>query len=571
MLKYCKVAGFPVFKAFFTFQTRILGSKKMTENEKPLSTTPGDQGPPLTPEKVQRQLRRILASPEFHATRRQREFLHFVVTETIAGRAQEIKAFTVATRVFGRKEDFDQSLDPIVSIQANGLRRALERYYLVAGKQDPLRIDIPRGTYVPTFRAQTGTKSDRTALASKIPDVSYDGSWPSVLIRPFQNLTGDPEKDFLRIGLATELATELSCYQDIRVSVDNGEGDEKASSDRLPRFTLDGNIRKDREGIKVVVQLFDTTTNTHLWGEVHRSGLEPGQLIVLEEQVARSVAAKTAGERGIISRTLSVESRGKPPSQLKTYEAILRYYEYDLTLAPDSFLRALEALEHAARIEPDCGQVWTMLGRLYANIYSLDIPGFEKPLEKAIEYAEKGTRMNRDDQRARAVLGLVRMFSNEIPAAREEIDKALALSPNSLFMLDGIGYIMTLVGEWEKGPALIREVIRLNPFYNTVVHYALWEDCLRREDYEGAYLETMGLRRPAVFWYPLVKAATLGHLGRDQEGKQFVETLLKLRPDFPTRGRILIGHYIKFEEIVERVIDGLRKSGLNSEDALSKE
>jgi adenylate cyclase len=81
----------------------------------------------------------------------------------------------------------------------------------------------------------------------------------------------------------------------------------------------------------------------------------------------------------------------------------------------------------------------------------------------------------------------------------------------------------------------------------------------------------MGLRRPAVFWYPLAKAATLGHLGRYQEGKQFVETLLKLRPDFPTRGRILIGHYIKFEEIVERVIDGLRKSGLNSEDALSKE
>jgi adenylate cyclase len=539
----------------------------MAQRENTSLSSPDGQDSALAVEKIQGQLQRILASPEFHATRRQREFLQFVVTETLAGRAKEIKAYTVATQVFNRKEDFDQSLDPIVSIQANGLRRALERYYLVAGREDPVRIDIPRGSYVPTFRQQKGAESDRTALASKIPDVSYDGSWPSVLIRPFQNLTGDPEKDFLKIGLATELATELSCYQDIRVSVDKQEGDEKVSSDRHPRFTLAGNIRKDREGIKIAVQLFDTTTNTHLWGEVYRSGLEPGQLIVLEEEVARSVAAKTAGERGIISRILSVESRGKPPSQLKTYEAILRYYEYDLTLASDSFLRALEALESAVRIEPDCGQVWTMLGRLYANIYSLDIPGFEKPLEKAIEYAEKGTRMNRDNQRARAVLGLVRMFSNEIPAAREELDKALALSPNSLFMLDGIGYIMTLVGEWEKGPALIREVIRLNPFYNTVVHYALWEDCLRREDYEGAYLETMGLRRPAVFWYPLAKAATLGHLGRYQEGKQFVETLLKLRPDFPTRGRILIRHYIKFEEIVNRVIDGLRKSGLNIEDA----
>jgi adenylate cyclase len=527
--------------------------------------TPADPDQVPTPEEIQRELQRILASPEFHGTRMQRDFLQFVVTEAIAGNSQEIKAFTVATRVFGRKGDFDQSVDPIVSIQANGLRRALERYYLVAGKEDPVLIDIPRGTYVPIFRAQTGIGSDRTKPEFRSADV--EDSWPSVLIRPFQNLTGDPEKDFLRIGLATELATELSCYQDIRVSVHKQKGDEKVSSDRLPRFTLDGNIRKDREGIKVAVQLFDTTTNTHLWGEVHRSGFEPGQLIVLEEEVARSVAAKTAGERGIISRTLSAESRGKPPSQLKTYEAILRYYEYDLTLAPDSFSRAFVALEHAARIEPDCGQVWTMLGRLYANIYSLDIPGFEKPLEKAIEYAEKGARMNRDNQRARALLGLVRMFSNEIPAARKELDKALALSPNSLFMLDGIGYIMTLVGEWEKGPALIREVIRLNPFYNTVVHYALWEDCLRREDYEGAYLETMGLGRPAVFWYPLVKAATLGHLGRYQEGKQFVETLLELRPDFPTRGRILMRHYIKFEDLVERVIDGLRKSGLTLENA----
>jgi len=78
-------------------------------------------------------------------------------------------------------------------------------------------------------------------------------------------------------------------------------------------------------------------------------------------------------------------------------------------------------------------------------------------------------------------------------------------------------------------------------------------------------METMGLRRPAVFWYPLAKAATLGLLGRYEEGKQFVENLLKLKPDFPSRGRALIRHYIKFEDIVERVIEGLRKSGLNIE------
>lgn len=75
------------------------------------------------------------------------------------------------------------------------------KYYLVAGKQDPVRIDIPKGTYVPTFHEQTGVESD-SVRSSKSPDVGFEGSWPTVLIRPFQNLSGDLEKDFL--GAANE-------------------------------------------------------------------------------------------------------------------------------------------------------------------------------------------------------------------------------------------------------------------------------------------------------------------------------------------------------------------------------
>jgi hypothetical protein len=55
----------------------------------------------------------------------------------------------------------------------------------------------------------------------------------------------------------------------------------------------------------------------------------------------------------------------------------------------------------------------------------------------------------------------------------------------------------------------------------------------------------------------------LGLLGRYEEGKQFVKNLLELKPDFSERGRILIKHYIKFEDLVERVIDGRQEVGLN--------
>ena len=529
--------------------------------EKSAAQPHAELDPALAAEKIRQQLQRILDSPEFQATDRQRKFLEFVVSERLAGREQEIKGYTIATRVFGRK-DFDQATDPIVSIQANQLRRALERYYLIAGKQDPIRIDIPKGAYVPTFHEQIGVKSEETPPSSRIPDVSFEGSWPTLLIRPFQNLTGDPDKNYLGIGLATELTVELSRYREILVLMSDPEGDTRRASRNVARFVIDGSVRQDEEGIKVTVQLVDAKTNTQIWGETHRSNLEPAQLTAFEEEVARAVPAKTAGEHGIISRTLSIESRGKPPSELKTYEAILRYYEYERTLSLESSLRAFEALEYAASIEPECGAVWSMLGRLYGNIYSLEFPGFETALEKAIVYAEKGVRLNPDDQRARGILALIRMFSNEIPAAVAELERALFLNPNSLLVLDGIGYLLTLLGEWERGPALIRKVISLNPYYREVVHYALWEDWIRQQEYERAYTETMNIKTPAVFWYPLAKASTSGLLGRYEEGKKFVEDLLQLKPDFPSRGRVLIGHYIKFEQIVERIIDGLRKCDL---------
>ena len=62
-----------------------------------------------------------------------------------------------------------------------------------------------------------------------------------------------------------------------------------------------------------------------------------------------------------------------------------------------------------------------------------------------------------------------------------------------------------------------------------------------------------------------MKAATFGQLGNHEVGKRPVENLLKLKPDFPSRDRILIGHYIKFEEILERLIEGLNKVGLSLE------
>ena len=533
----------------------------MTDRKPLFQQDKQDQNPTPDAGMIQRQLERIFASPEFQATNRQREFLQFVVAETIAGRSDEIKGYTVATQVFGRSENFDQATDPLVSIQANKLRRALERYYLVTGQNDPVRIDIPKGTYVPTFIEQAVVEPD-AALSSEVSDTDIEDSWPSILILPFKNLTGDPEKDFLGIGFSTELAIEVARFQEIKVLFPL-EGQIEAASASKSRFVFDGNIFEDSTGIKITAHMTDTKTGKQIWGDTHRSNIDATKFIAFQEKVAQVIAAKTTGELGVIPKVMSIESRNKPPTELKTYEAILRFYEYDQTLTPESFMRAMDALKQAASIEPDCGQVWSLLARLYAHIYTLDFPGFENPLEKAIEHAEKGVRLYPNNQRTLAILALVRFYSNELSSALTEANRALELNPNSLFVLDGLAYVMTLSGEWERGTALARKSIRLNPCYRPAVHYALWVDCLRQENYDDAYLETMGLKRPAVFWYPLAKAATLGLLGRYEEGEKFVKKLLELRPDFLSKGRVLIERYIKFEEIVDRVLEGMNKVGLS--------
>lgn len=99
--------------------------------------------PPPAKEDIRAQLERIIGSPEFpnagHA------FLRYVVGEAVAGRAERIKGYSIAVEVFNRDEGFNQD-DPVVWIEAGRLRRTLERYYLVAGQNDPVRIDIPKST-----------------------------------------------------------------------------------------------------------------------------------------------------------------------------------------------------------------------------------------------------------------------------------------------------------------------------------------------------------------------------------------------------------------------------------------
>ncbi len=516
-----------------------------------------------TNKEINTQLERMLGSEDFKATPQQIALFKFVVNQTLEGKADSIKAYTVATEVFGRRSDFDQSIDPIVSIQASRLRQALARYYETAGKYDPIRIDVPKGSYVPKFHEQHPQDRHLTAEAAVAVDIM--AAWPTVLVRKLANLTSHEEDNYLAVGLTAELAHALSHYREIRVLEALNRDEASAPRDPQIDFIIDGNVRRDSEGIKVSITLRDAKKSIRIWSGKYQGDLEAAKMISFQEDVAAEVAVRMAGGNAEIPRHLCGLSRNKPVPDLTTYEAMLRYWESTTLLTEQSMVRAIRALEHAVAHKPDNVQIWSMLAALYANNYWLEIANFSTPLQKAVDYAQKGVNLDPANRRSRMILAYVRFMENKLEEARHEAEKAYYMCPNSLMVLDALGWVMALAGGWEQGVNWIKKAIKLNPYYRPWARHALCLNRLRAEDNDKAYRETLNLMMPEFYWDQILRAAACGHAGRIDEGQACVRALLALKSDFAQRGRILIDRYIKFEDIADRIIEGLGKVGMNIE------
>ncbi len=95
-----------------------------------------------------RRCRRISESAAFKHSERRQNFLRYIVEEALAGRADRLKGYVIATEVFGRPASFDPQIDPIVRIEAGRLRDKLHEYYATEGRADTIVIDLPKGSYV---------------------------------------------------------------------------------------------------------------------------------------------------------------------------------------------------------------------------------------------------------------------------------------------------------------------------------------------------------------------------------------------------------------------------------------
>ena len=100
---------------------------------------------------IRLELDRIMESRVFSHSHRIRRFLQFIVEEALLGQQQRLKEYLIGLEVFGRKEEFDPRVDSIVRVEARRLRSKIDEYYRTEGRENDVRVELRKGSYVPVF------------------------------------------------------------------------------------------------------------------------------------------------------------------------------------------------------------------------------------------------------------------------------------------------------------------------------------------------------------------------------------------------------------------------------------
>lgn len=543
--------------------------------------SPGDHWQHPEPQEVRGELARILTSPDFSVPERLRGFLTFVVEEFLAGRGDRIKAYSIATHVFGRAQDFDVQNDPVVRIEAGRLRRALERYYLTGGRTDPVVIDIPKGGYAPEIRRRDrGAEPTPVVPAEPIPELpavhhtqdrtwNYgfrivaiamgavlllaialrwglaERSWPTetagpevtLVVTPFVNLSGQGGEIY-SAGISEELLSQLARFRELKVLgrdtarlIQQEQGGQQPSG---VQYLLGGSVRTADHRLRVTSRLLSGRTGEILWSQIYERDLRGAGNFEIESDIAAKVAAAVAQPYGAIFTPVSRDSAAQAPGNTDSYLCVLRFYHYRRVLDRDEHRPTRDCLERLTEGHPSYSTGWAMLAHLYLDEDRYDLnrrtqapSGFLR----AREAAERAVALDPSNVRGLQALMTVLFFSRQPEAALEIGEKALALNPNDTEVLAELGSRVAQAGDWKRGATMIDEALARNPnlagYHGlaALAYYMLGDDARAVESIRRADQKRFSL-------YHLVAALIFSRAGLEQEARGSVVAFLKMRPLF---------------------------------------
>lgn len=538
---------------------------------------------------VRVQLDRILASAEFTVPERVRQFLSYVVEQTLAGHADRIKAYSVAVEVFGRDSNFDIQNDPVVRIEAGRLRRALERYYLLAGSSDRVLIDIPKGGYVPRFcwrldHLRQSEPQPAPAPQQDAPPGSFIVDWlkrpwlagsalalaigsavafvwmadlsspaasskepalpegPSLIVKPFVNLSKNPDADVYAAGLSEEILAQLARFKELTVfgRETSGALAPGASAPEIrrrfgSRYILEGGVRLSDDKLRITSRVLDGETAAIIWSEAYDADLRASTIVDIEMSIASKVATAVAQPYGILFRAPPAPSGARPLPSLEAYQCSFRFYRYRTVLSQNEHAPTRECMEQITARYPDHSTSWAMLSYLYLDEDRFQLnrrPGSPTPIERARDAAQRAIRLDPQNVRALQALMTVLFFSNEPTEALRVGAQALALNPNDTELLGEFGSRVAQAGDWKRGAALLEEAMARNPghsdYYVGILALAAY---MQGDDTRAVELiRRANLQRFSI--YHFVAALIFVRSGHDAEAAESRAQFLKSRPGF---------------------------------------
>jgi len=517
-----------------------------------------------------RHVEKICQSPEFRSKQVLCKFLSYIVSETLAGRGDQIKAFTIGVDVFGRDADFDPGQDTLVRINAGRLRRALDSYYQNTGKYDAVRIEIPKGGYLPRI-IQSPASRNEPLLAPGQERGNPMILEPSIAVLSFKNLTGDPNNSYFAKGFSYELMVELTKFEDLQVynylSISDypEQGSEVHGSlmEKDIRFAVGGAVLRNKERIIMLVDLHDLHDGKQVWSERYSEKVKAENFIEIQENISRKISGKLGSEYGIVLQRLALDSKKQKPRNLGTYTAVLKYFNYLVNHTPETVREAFDALNQAVENDPTSGIALSSLAALHGTAYALDYPNADASYKAAGELAEKAYFQDPNNLLVLLSLAFKCFLYNEKDRFFELADRIVKMNPKGTLRMGALGFHLALYGDWERGKQILDTVLRGHMEYPRYFHGATTLFFYRDGTYEKALEEANLYRVPGFFWGPLLRAAVLGQLSRTEEAKKELLQVEQLKPDFAKKARYLLSRFVKEASLVEHIVEGLLKAGMD--------
>jgi TolB-like protein len=389
---------------------------------------------------------------------------------------------------------------------------------------------------------------------------------------PFKNLGSDPEDAYFSDGLTRDINAYLSKFSNLFV-IAPAAGNEfreaadcAAIRDKLQAdYILTGAVRRSLDKLRVTTTFTDARTCRQLDapGPFDRD-LSLASVLDIQLEIAKKVAAEVgSADAPLFNAEVQNAIRREAPDNLVAYECVLLSYWFYETFAPERHRRARACLERAVKIDPDYSLGWSRLAFSYIETkkYGIDTPADWAELSR--QAANRAIDLDPDNPNAYYALAILsQMLGDDKTVFRNFAERAIELNPNDAFVLADLGTWIAYTGAWDRGKELVTRAKLLNPNHQSwwdwiwLLHHYL------KGEYRQAHDIALKINLPNNYMIQAALTATYGMLDEQQKTNEALAHLLEIRPDYPLDPRAPFRVRGMQTELIEALMEGLRKAGL---------